>query len=110
MRAAHYGLPLMLAIIGGDSVRFRPFVDLYHRALDEFDRLAGPAGALYVGSPQTVAGKIAATARALDLTRFDLKYSNGTLPHAAKVRSIELLGAEVRPIVDELLADQLVGA
>jgi probable LLM family oxidoreductase len=41
VRAAHYGLPLTLAIIGGQPARFRPFVDLYHRALDEFghDRL-----------------------------------------------------------------------
>ncbi len=36
VRAAHHGLPLMLAIIGGESARFAPFVDLYHRALAEF--------------------------------------------------------------------------
>lgn len=36
VRAARHGLPLMLAIIGGDPARFRPFVDLYHRALAEF--------------------------------------------------------------------------
>ena len=34
VRAARHGLPLMLAIIGGDPLRFAPFVDLYHRALD----------------------------------------------------------------------------
>jgi hypothetical protein len=38
--------------------------------------------------------------------RFDLKYSNGTLPHAAMMRSIELFGTEVAPRV----ADQLAGA
>ena len=36
VRAAHYGLPLVLAIIGGDPLRFRPFIDLYRRALTEF--------------------------------------------------------------------------
>ena len=38
VRAAHYDLPLMLAIIGGDPSRFRPFVDLYHRAFAQFGR------------------------------------------------------------------------
>jgi probable LLM family oxidoreductase len=38
VRAAHYDLPLMLAIIGGDPNRFRPFVDLYHRAFAQFGR------------------------------------------------------------------------
>jgi alkanesulfonate monooxygenase SsuD/methylene tetrahydromethanopterin reductase-like flavin-dependent oxidoreductase (luciferase family) len=78
----------------------------------EFDQSAGPEGALYVGSPETVARKIAATARTLDLARFDLKYSAGTLPHEAMMGSIELLGTEVRPIVDELLSTEpaLAGA
>ena len=33
VRAARYALPLMLAAIGGDPARFRPFVELYHREL-----------------------------------------------------------------------------
>jgi alkanesulfonate monooxygenase SsuD/methylene tetrahydromethanopterin reductase-like flavin-dependent oxidoreductase (luciferase family) len=36
VRAAHYGLPLVLAIIGGDPRRFGPYIELYRRALDEF--------------------------------------------------------------------------
>src|SRR5580700_4938954 len=36
IRAARYGLPLMLAVIGGSPVRFAPLVDLYRRALDKF--------------------------------------------------------------------------
>ncbi|WP_300082571.1 LLM class flavin-dependent oxidoreductase [Propioniciclava sp.] len=36
IRAAHHGLPLMLAIIGGPVERFAPFADLYRRALAEF--------------------------------------------------------------------------
>src|SRR6202011_6134266 len=35
IRAARYGLPLMLAVIGGSPGRFAPYVDLYKRALDE---------------------------------------------------------------------------
>lgn len=156
VRAARYGYGLMLAIIGGPSHRFRPFVDLYHRSLDSFgepqlpvgvhspghiadtDQQAweeayegfkamndtigrergwpaysrmkfqhdvGPEGALYVGSPETVARKIADTARTLGLQRFDMKFSTGTLSHAHMMRSIELYGTKVAPIVQDLLAD-----
>ncbi|MCH5641635.1 LLM class flavin-dependent oxidoreductase [Gordonia sp. ABSL49_1] len=156
VRAASYGLPLMLAIIGGDPLRFKPYVDLYHRALRElehdglpvgvhspghvadtdeqareelwphyrtyvarigrergwppptrieFDRSTGPGGSLYVGSPETVARKIAATVSALGLSRFDLKYSHGTLGHPQLMRSIELYGTQVIPRVRELLSD-----
>lgn len=159
VRAAHHGLPLMLAIIGGDSARFAPFVDLYHRALTqfrsptlpvgvhspghiaetdeiareqlwphmkkmrdhigaergwgpmtraEFDHHAGPDGSLYVGSPDTVASKTAATARTLGLSRFDMKYSAGEMPHELLMRSIALFGTEVVPRVREMLAEQSV--
>ena len=150
LRAARYGLPLTLAIIGGSPVRFRPFVDLYRQALEkighpelpiavhspghvaatdeqarnelwphyetminriggergwppatraQFDREAGPDGALCVGSPETVASKIVQTARTLGLSRFNLKYSAGTLPHASLMTSIRLIGTEVAPRV-----------
>jgi alkanesulfonate monooxygenase SsuD/methylene tetrahydromethanopterin reductase-like flavin-dependent oxidoreductase (luciferase family) len=152
--AARYQMPLMLDIIGGNPVRFVPFVDLYHRALEaldapqlpvgvhspgyvadtdeqarnelwpymkqirdrigaergwgpmqreQFDDDAGPDGSLYVGSPEMVARKIATTAKALDLTRFDLKYSAGRLPHANLMRSIELYGKRVIPLVRDML-------
>jgi probable LLM family oxidoreductase len=153
IRAARYGLPLMLAVIGGDPARFRPFVDLYHKALGQFgkpelpigvhshghvaptdaeareelwphykrmrDRIgaergwppATPAdfereieeGSLYLGAPETVARKIARTAKLLGLTRFDMKYSSGSLPHATMMRSIELYGSQVIPRVRALL-------
>ena len=61
------------------------------------------AGSLYVGAPETVAGKIAATVRALGASRFDLKYSAGTLAHEKMMRSIELYGTEVIPRVRQLL-------
>jgi probable LLM family oxidoreductase len=151
VRAARYGFPLMLAIIGGSPLAFVvPYVQLYHRALAQFgkepqpigahspghvaetdrqardemwphyaamharigrergwppmtraqfDRGAEPDGAIFAGSPESVAAKIVATAKALGLSRFDLKYSAGTLPHAAMMRSIELYGTRVAPLV-----------
>jgi len=155
VRAAHYGLPLMLAIIGGSPQRFAPYARLYRETLEQqghgllpigvhspghvaetdeqareelwphyaammsrigaergwppvtrgqFEREAGPEGALCVGAPETVAAKIARTALTLGLSRFDLKYSNGTLPHDRLMRSIELYGTVVAPRVRELLA------
>lgn len=156
VRAARYGLPLVLAIIGGSPARFAPLADLYRKALAQFglpqqpvamhspgfiadtdqealdtlwphyqviiDRIGrergwGPAtrshfeaeasahGALYAGSPETVAQKIAAAMKAVGAVRFDLKYSNGTLPHEAMMGSIERYGSEVVPRVRELLAE-----
>ena len=68
----------------------------------EFEQEAAE-GALYAGSPETVAQKIAATVRALGIQRFDLKYSAGPLPHEQLMRSIELYGEVVIPRVRELL-------
>jgi probable LLM family oxidoreductase len=64
----------------------------------------GPHGALYVGSPQTVAGKIAANLPLLGANRFDLKYGMGGLSHQALMTDIELYGTQVIPRVRELLA------
>ena len=72
-------------------------------ARDHFEREAGPDGALYVGSPETVATKIVATVKTLGLDRFDMKYSSGTLPHDKLMTSIELFGTKVAPRVRELL-------
>jgi probable LLM family oxidoreductase len=69
----------------------------------EFEREI-EAGSLYVGSPETVARKIAQTAQALGAARFDMKYSAGTLAHGVMMRSIDLYGREVIPRVRELLA------
>jgi alkanesulfonate monooxygenase SsuD/methylene tetrahydromethanopterin reductase-like flavin-dependent oxidoreductase (luciferase family) len=62
-----------------------------------------PEGALYVGSPETVAQKILLLKQNLGVDRFDLKYSSGTLPHKAMMRSIELFGTVVAPRVASLL-------
>ena len=68
----------------------------------EFEREI-ESGSLYVGAPDTVAEKVAATARSLGLSRFDMKYSSGPLSHEAQMRSIALYGREVIPRVRELL-------
>ncbi len=71
---------------------------------ESFLREIGPQGALYVGSPETVAHKIAANLPALGATRFDLKYGMGGLSHASLLTNIELYGTQVVPRVRELLA------
>jgi probable LLM family oxidoreductase len=71
----------------------------------QFDAGTGPDGALFVGSPATVAAKIVALARGLGLARFDMKYSAGTLPHELLMTSIELYGSEVAPLVRAGLAE-----
>ena len=154
IRAARYGLPLMLAVIGGRPERFRPLVDLYRRALVEyghptglpvglhtlgyvaatdeeaietqwpywlqtFDRASRERGwraptraqfdaeiahgAMFVGSPETVAQRIAPVMRALDVDRIDLHYALGQVPAGQRRESIELLGRAVFPRVREQL-------
>lgn len=71
----------------------------------QFQHDIGPEGAVYAGSPETVARKIAATVRTLGAERFDFKYANGTLSHAKLMHSIELYGTKVAPMVRDLLAD-----
>src|ERR1700686_4278138 len=154
VRAARYGLPLMLAVIGGPPIRFAPLGDLYRRALEKFgypelrigmhshgfvartdqeavdvqwphwahvyegaaaergwarptkDRFQAEIdeGSLYLGSPETVATKIAGIIRELGLSRFDLAYATGRVPHEQKMATIELYGRSVIPRVRELLA------
>ena len=153
LRAAHYDLPVMLAIIGGDPARFRPFVDLHERAAAKLERPARPIGvhshgfvgetdagardelwphyrvmrdrigaergwppmrraefdgeadhgSLYVGAPETVARRIAATVKTLGAVHFGIKYSAGSLPHEAMMRSIALYGETVAPMVREMV-------
>jgi probable LLM family oxidoreductase len=63
----------------------------------------GPDGALFVGSPDTVAQKIAANLTLLGANRFDLKYGMGGLSDGALMENIELYGTKVIPRVHELL-------
>ncbi len=155
VRAAKYGFPLMLAVIGGSPDRFVPYVDLYQHAAKEFDtdaseigihspgfiadtdeearRIAWPAhktnfdrigrsrgwppmkrehfdyeidhGSLYIGSPETVAQKMAKTIRTLGVTRFDLVYGGGPMAASAREHMIELYATKVIPRIRELLAE-----
>ncbi|MEY9838035.1 LLM class flavin-dependent oxidoreductase [Streptacidiphilus sp. EB103A] len=154
VRTARYGLPLMLAIIGGSPERFAPYIDLYRRAADQLGTVAHPVGmhspgfiadtdeeakelyyptykvmrdrigaqrgwpplrrgdfdsevahgSLYIGSPETVARKIARAATALGVGRFDLIYTAGAQPVSARMRTVELFGSRVMPMVRDILA------
>ncbi|MDQ1752207.1 MAG: hypothetical protein QOE71_3263 [Pseudonocardiales bacterium] len=70
---------------------------------DSFRSEVGPQGALYVGSPETVAQKIAANLTVLGANRFDLKYGMPGLAQQALMTNIELYGTQVIPRVRELL-------
>ena len=70
-----------------------------------FQHDVGAGGAVYSGSPDRVARKIADTVLALGIDRFDLKYSNGTLGHDKLMRSIELYGTKVIPMAREMIAE-----
>lgn len=155
VRTARYGFALMLAVIGGAPDRFKPYVDLYRHAAEEFGTKAYPVGlhspgyigetdkeardaawpaykafqtkvgkdrgwppvtraqyeheiehgSLYIGSPETVAKKIARTMKTLDVRRFDLVYGLGLAKASDRLKTVELYGKEVIPRVRELLAE-----
>jgi probable LLM family oxidoreductase len=152
-RAGTLGLPLMVAIIGGDTHRFKPLVDLYReagqragftpeqlkvglhspgyvsntneQAVDEyypgyaelwtklgkergwppvtrphFDSLVAPKGVLVVGGPERVAEKLLRHSEALGgVDRFTFQMDNAGLTHAQLMKSIELIGEKVIPLV-----------
>jgi probable LLM family oxidoreductase len=160
VRVVRQDLQLMLAIIGGDPRRFKPYVDLYHRACAQMGRMVKPVGihspghvaatddlaaeqlwphykamfdrigaergwppvtpdrfmseithgSLYVGSPETVAKKIAAAITALGVTRFDMKYSTGPMPHDQLCDGIRLYGEKVIPMVKDMVAGVQIAA
>jgi probable LLM family oxidoreductase len=158
VRAGTLGLPLMVAIIGGEPKRFRPLIDLYREAgrraghssdklivglhaigflgdttqqaaedfypgyahtfteigkergwppatRGQFDALRGRTGALLIGDAETVAEKILYVNEVLGgLTRITFQMGVSALPHQKMLRSIELLGTRVAPIVRKELA------
>ncbi|GLK56591.1 putative LLM family oxidoreductase [Methylopila capsulata] len=66
----------------------------------QFDALASPEGAFLVGAPETVAAKMLQASETLGgLSRITFQMSTASLETAAMKRSIDLLGAEVAPIV-----------
>ena len=153
VRAGRLGLPLMVAIIGGQPKRFRPLIDLYREAgrraghsadklvvglhaigflgdtteqaaddfypgyahtftkigkergwppttRAQFDAVRGPTGALLIGDAETVAEKILRVNEVLGgLSRITFQMGVSALPHEMMLRSIELLGTQVVPLV-----------
>jgi len=152
-RAGMLGLPLMVAIIGGEPKRFRPLIDLYREAgrraghsaeklivglhaigfvgdttqeaaddfypgyahtfteigkergwppatRTQFDALRGPTGALLIGDAETVAQKVLYVNEVLGgLSRITFQMGVSALPHDKMLRSIELLGTHIAPLV-----------
>lgn len=155
IRAGSLGLPLMVAIIGGETERFRPLIDLYreagHRAgfspdqlkvglhspgyvaitneqaiaeyypgyaelwtklgkergwppvtRSQFDSLIAPKGVLVVGGPEQVADKLLKHSKALGgIDRFTFQMDNAGLSHSQLLKSIELIGKEVIPLIKQ---------
>lgn len=93
VRAAHYGMPLVLAIIGGEPIRFKPYVDLYHRALEQMGK--DPSLPVAVHSP----GFVAAT---------DEEAAELLWPHHKKM--VDRIGAERGwpPTTRERFAEEIV--
>lgn len=154
-RAGTLGLPLMVAIIGGETHRFRPLIDMYREAgrragflpeqltvglhspgyvgatneqavadyypgyaelwtklgkergwppvtKGQFDTLVAPKGVLVLGGPEQVAEKLLRHSEALGgISRFTFQMDNAGLTHAQLMRSIELIGTRVIPLLKE---------
>ena len=154
-RAGALGIPLMVAIIGGETHRFRPLVDLYREAGEKaghapeslkvglhsigyvgntseeatndffpgyakvftqigrergwppvtrqhYDAQTGPRGALLVGSPEEVAEKILRHSEALGgVSRVTFQMDQAQLPQEKLLKSIELIGQKLKPLVDK---------
>lgn len=156
IRAAAYDVAPIFAIIGGSADRFKYYVDLYHRAAEQFgkkphdigvhspgyiadtdeeaikksfpyfktalDRVGSTRGwqpmsrdhflqevehgAMYVGSPETVAQKIAKTLKTLGAKRFDMVYGFGPVPAEERLHMVELYATKVIPRVKELMGEK----
>lgn len=159
IRAAKYGLPLFLAIIGGNPYAFKGYVDLYkkhyianghnpddmfisvhshgyihedhHTAVEDYfpsmeyamnvigkergwsrytrqtyDQARKESGALYVGDPEYVAKKILDLKEYLGIQRFALHVPVGYLDHDKVLKTIQLFGERVKPIIDSELREK----
>jgi probable LLM family oxidoreductase len=155
IRAGTLGLPLMVAVIGGETSHFGPLVELYREAgkragfkpeqlkvglhslgyianttqeaLDDFfpgyaesmtkvgiergwppmtrrrfEAQMGPGGALLVGNPEEIAEKILRHSNALGgISRLTFQMDTAELPHDKLMQSIELIGAKLKPLVNQ---------
>jgi probable LLM family oxidoreductase len=157
IRAGNLGVPLALAIIGGEPHRFAPLIQLYRdtaqqaghnpetlqvginshvfiadtsqQAADvffpsyadimsrigrergwgpmsrgQFEAMRGKRGSLLVGSPQEIIDKIMYQYELFHNTRFLAQMSVGSVPHKQMMRSIELFGTQVAPVIRKELA------
>ena len=154
IRAGKLGLPLMIAVIGGETHRFKPLVDMYRESgrraghspeklkvglhslgyvaenskkavedyfpgyaktftrigkergwppvtLERFKAQNGPLGALMIGSPKEIAEKILRHSEALGgISRFTFQMDNAELSHKQLLKSIELIGNKIKPIIN----------
>ncbi|MDB5283867.1 MAG: class flavin-dependent oxidoreductase [Bacteroidota bacterium] len=155
VRAGVLGLPLMVAIIGGETRSFKPLVDLYRQAGKQaghslerlkvglhsmgyvgntteeaidifypgfaasmstgvakergwppmtrarFNAQIGDEGAYIIGSPEEVAKKILHHSEVLGgISRVTFQMDAATLPHEQLMKSIELIGTRVAPLVN----------
>jgi probable LLM family oxidoreductase len=163
VRAGASGLPLTLAIIGGQPERFKPLVELYREAWaagghdpseakvainthafvgstsaeadtafassylammnrigrergwppagrPEYDALRSPRGALAVGDPGQVAEKLLFEHELFDHQRYIAQMSVGAVAHRDVMRSIELFGTEVAPVVRAEIRQRVAGS
>ena len=153
LRAGTLGMPLMIAVIGGETRRFKPLVDMYREAgrraghspenlkvglhslgyvaknskqavedyfpgyaktftrigkergwppvtLERFKAQNGPSGALMIGNPEEIAEKILRHSEALGgISRFTFQMDNAELSHKQLLKSIELIGEKIKPII-----------
>jgi len=157
IRAGTLGLPLTIAIIGGQPARFAPLVELYREAVRQaghdpsttrlainthaflgataaqadaafaapylammnrigrergwpasgaaqYQALRAPDGALAVGSPEQVAEKLLLEHEIFGHDRYIAQMSVGAVAHEDVLRSMELFGTEVAPLVREEVA------
>jgi probable LLM family oxidoreductase len=65
----------------------------------QFDMMRAPDGSLVIGDAETVAAKILRWREILGVNRFELHISVGSLPHERVLRSIEMLGTKVAPLL-----------
>jgi probable LLM family oxidoreductase len=163
VRAGTLGLPLTIAIIGGQPERFAPLVDLYREAVGraghapetakvainthafvgetseaadrafahsyltmmnrigrergwppagraQYDALRDPRGALAAGSPEQVAEKLLFEHELFGHQRYIAQMSVGAVEHRDVLRSMELFGTEVAPVVRAEVARREAGA